>query len=77
VADRKKLARQFHEAFSAGDRDFFEEHLADDLTFSSPPDPELDRAGFFERCWPGAGRVRGSRSSGWSSRGTRSSSPMS
>jgi hypothetical protein len=30
----------------AGDR---EEHLAEELTFSSPPDPELDREGFFER----------------------------
>ncbi len=24
-------------------------------TFSSPPDSHLDRAGYFERCWPGAG----------------------
>jgi ketosteroid isomerase-like protein len=54
-SDRKQLARQLYEAFSAGDRDFFERHLADDLVFSSPPDPKLDRAGFFERCWPGAG----------------------
>jgi ketosteroid isomerase-like protein len=56
VAGHKRLARRFYEAFSAGDREFFEQHLADDLAFSSPPDPELDRAGFFERCWPGAGR---------------------
>jgi ketosteroid isomerase-like protein len=56
MADRKQLARQLYESFSAGDRAFFEEHLADDLLFSSPPDPKLDRAGFFERCWPGAGR---------------------
>jgi ketosteroid isomerase-like protein len=59
VADRKQIAQQLYEAFSAGDRDFFEEHLADDLLFSSPPDPELDRAGFWERCWPGAGRGQG------------------
>jgi ketosteroid isomerase-like protein len=56
VADRKELARRSYEAFAAGDREFFEQHLADDLRFSSPPDPELDRDGFFERCWPGAGR---------------------
>jgi hypothetical protein len=24
--------------------------------FSAPPDPRLDRDGYFERCWPGAGR---------------------
>jgi ketosteroid isomerase-like protein len=56
MADRKQLARRLYESFSAGDRDFFEEYLADDLVFSSPPDPKLDRAGFFEVCWPGAGR---------------------
>jgi ketosteroid isomerase-like protein len=56
MADRKLIARQTYEAFAAGDRDFYEEHLAEDLTFSSPPDPMLDRDGYFERCWPGAGQ---------------------
>ena len=56
MADRKQIARQAYEAFAAGDRDFYEEHLADDLTFSSPADPMLDRDGYFERCWPGAGQ---------------------
>jgi hypothetical protein len=55
-SDRKQLARQAYEAFAAGERAFYEEHLADDLTFSSPPDPVLDREGYFERCWPGAGQ---------------------
>jgi hypothetical protein len=54
-SDRKHLARQLYAAFSAGDRPFFEQHLSDDLVFSSPPDPLLDRGGYFERCWPGAG----------------------
>ena len=57
--DRKQIARQLYASFSEGDRDFFERHLADDLVFSSPPDPRLDRAGFFERCWPGAGQGQG------------------
>jgi ketosteroid isomerase-like protein len=56
ASDRKQIARQAYEAFAAGDRDFYEQHLADDLTFSSPPDPMLDRDGYFERCWPGAGQ---------------------
>jgi hypothetical protein len=30
--------------------------FTEDLTFSSPLDVGLDRAGYFERCWPGAGR---------------------
>jgi ketosteroid isomerase-like protein len=54
--DRLELARHSYLAFAAGDRSFFEEHLADDFTFSSPPDPHLDRDGWFERCWPGAGQ---------------------
>lgn len=53
--DRIAIARDSYRAFAAGDRDFFEERLSDDFTFSSPPDPLLDRAGWFERCWPAAG----------------------
>jgi ketosteroid isomerase-like protein len=56
VTERKDLARQAYEAFAAGDRDFYERQLAEDFTFSAPPDPLLDRAGYFERCWSGAGR---------------------
>jgi ketosteroid isomerase-like protein len=56
--DRKQLAQDGYRAFAAGDRDFYEQHLAEDFTFSAPPDPLLDRDGYFERCWPGAGRGR-------------------
>jgi hypothetical protein len=55
VADRLALARASYEAFAAGDRDAIEGLLAPDLRFSSPPDPDLDRAGWFERCWPQSG----------------------
>jgi ketosteroid isomerase-like protein len=54
--DRLQLARDSYEAFASGDREAIEELLADDYTFSSPPDPDLDREGYFERCWPHAGR---------------------
>jgi ketosteroid isomerase-like protein len=54
--DRKQLARQAYEAFAAGERSFYEQHLSEDFSFSSPPDPKLDRDGYFERCWPGAGK---------------------
>jgi ketosteroid isomerase-like protein len=50
------LAQRSYEAFAAGDRKFFEEHLAENFTFSSPLDVGLDREGYFERCWPGAGQ---------------------
>jgi ketosteroid isomerase-like protein len=55
-SNRKQLARETYLAFAAGDRGFFDEHLSDDFSFSSPPDPMLDREGYFERCWPGAGQ---------------------
>jgi SnoaL-like domain len=53
--DRLQIAQESYLAFAAGDRSFFEEHLSEDFTFASPPDPHLDRDGWFERCWPGAG----------------------
>jgi ketosteroid isomerase-like protein len=55
VTDRPAVARAMYEAFAAGDRDAVEAILAEDFTFSSPPDPLLDRAGYFDRCWPNAG----------------------
>lgn len=56
MTSRIALAKEYYSAFAKGDRDFIEEHLAEDFTFSAPPDPLLDRAGYFERCWPGAGK---------------------
>jgi hypothetical protein len=41
----------FH-VFASGDRAATEGLLASDYVFYSPPDPGLDRAGYFERCWP-------------------------
>lgn len=54
--DRTAVARDLYRAFGAGDRDFVERVLTEDFVFSSPLDVGLDRAGYFERCWPGAGR---------------------
>jgi hypothetical protein len=56
ASERSEIARQSYLAFAQAERQFFEDRLSDDFTFSSPPDPQLDRAGWFERCWPGAGR---------------------
>ena len=39
-------------AYASGDRDAVEAILSDDFTFYSPPDPGIDRARYFERCWP-------------------------
>jgi len=53
--NRIDIARELYEAFASGDRDVVEQRLSRDFRFSAPPDPLLDRAGYFERCWPGAG----------------------
>ena len=38
-----------YEAFAKGDKKFFENNLANDFTFSAPPDPLVTRAEYFER----------------------------
>jgi hypothetical protein len=54
--DRAQRARDLYRAFATADRDTVERTLADDFRFSSPLDVGLDRHGYFERCWPGAGQ---------------------
>jgi len=54
--DRIDRARRVYEAFAAGDRDFIEAAFTEDFAFFSPLDVGLDRAAYFERCWPGAGQ---------------------
>ncbi|HEY7151916.1 MAG TPA: nuclear transport factor 2 family protein [Solirubrobacterales bacterium] len=53
--DRAQIARAAYVAFATGDRDAMEGLLARDYAFYSPPDPGLDRAGYFDRCWPHSG----------------------
>ena len=52
--DRLQLARDAYGAYGSGDRDVIERLMADDLTFWSPLDDGIDRATYFERCWPNA-----------------------
>jgi ketosteroid isomerase-like protein len=54
-ASRTEIAESIYRAFAAGEREVVEKTFAPDLAFHSPPDPELDRDGYFERCWPGSG----------------------
>jgi ketosteroid isomerase-like protein len=54
--DRLQVVRDMYVAFAAGDREVIERTFAGDFAFSSPVDVDLDREGYFERCWPGAGR---------------------
>jgi hypothetical protein len=56
MADKPEiLARRCFEAFFAADRAAMEALLHDDFTFTSPYDAHIDRAAYFNRCWPGAG----------------------
>jgi ketosteroid isomerase-like protein len=56
--DRLQLARDSYAAYESGDRSLIEGLLSEDFTFYSPPDPGIDRATYFERCWPNAGLIR-------------------
>jgi ketosteroid isomerase-like protein len=54
ASGRLELARASYGAYETGDRSVIEELLTDDFTFYSPYDVGIDRATYFERCWPNA-----------------------
>ena len=57
MSDRLRVVRECYGAYESGDRSALERHLADDFVFSAPPDVGIDRATYFERCWPNAGMI--------------------
>jgi ketosteroid isomerase-like protein len=52
--DRLQVARMTYGAYESRDRRALERIIAEDFTFYSPLDVGLDRASYFERCWPNA-----------------------
>lgn len=50
------VARRIFEAYRAQDRQAAEALIADEFVFTSPQDDHIDRATFFERCFPTADR---------------------
>jgi ketosteroid isomerase-like protein len=58
-SDRLDIARDCYRAYETGDRALIEQHLSDDFVFFSPADAGIDRARYFERCWPNAGLIDG------------------
>ena len=58
-SDSIRTVRDSYRAFATGDRELAERVFGEELRFHAPPDPELDRAGYFERCWPNAGQIDG------------------
>jgi len=57
MADRLELARRSYEAYESGNRRVIDELLSHDFTFYSPADVGIDRAAYFERCWPNADQI--------------------
>ena len=55
--DRVQIARDSYGAYESGDRSVIEDLLTDDFTFFSPADVGIDRATYFERCWPNSQRI--------------------
>jgi ketosteroid isomerase-like protein len=58
MADRLQTARDTYGAYESGDRGVLEQALTEDFVFSAPPDVGIDRATYFERCWPNAENTR-------------------
>jgi ketosteroid isomerase-like protein len=50
-----ELARRCFDTYLTADRAALERLLSDDFRFTSPYDDHIDRATYFERCWPNAG----------------------
>jgi hypothetical protein len=57
AGNRLQIARDCYRAYETGERELIEQHLAADYTFYSPADPGIDRARYFERCWPNAQNI--------------------
>ena len=56
-SDRTALARACYRTYETGDRQALEHLIADDFAFWSPQDDGIDRATYFERCWPDHGTL--------------------
>jgi ketosteroid isomerase-like protein len=52
-----EIVRACFRAYETKDRAAIERLLADDLTFGSPLDDDIDRETYFKRCWPNSGHL--------------------
>lgn len=50
--DREATVRGLFAAYLANRKDEVSDMLTEDFTFSSPRDDLIDKATYFERCWP-------------------------
>jgi ketosteroid isomerase-like protein len=56
--DNVAIARASYEAYAKKDRAALEALLAEDFHFTSPLDNRIDRATYFERCWPNSEHIK-------------------
>ncbi len=49
---RSEAARDLFKHYLANRKDLADRLLADDFTFTSPRDDHIDKATYFDRCWP-------------------------
>ena len=56
-----QIIRACYRAYETKERRVIEDLLADDFTFTSPDDVGIDRATYFERCWPNAKTMKAIR----------------
>ena len=59
MSDRIETAKAVFRAYADGDRDAIEKLIGDDFHFTSPLDNRIDRATYFERCWPNHSAITG------------------
>lgn len=57
-AEYEATIKRCFTAYNAKDRDTVERLLSSTFTFTSPYDNGIDRATYFERCWPNSDRIR-------------------
>jgi ketosteroid isomerase-like protein len=57
-AEIEAAAKLYVKNWETGERDEMEARLGNGFTYTSPRDDHLDGAGFFERCWPAAGKIQ-------------------
>ncbi len=59
--DAVEIAKASYQAYVDKDRDAIEALIAPDFHFSSPLDNRLERATYFDRCWPNSKSIKAFR----------------
>jgi ketosteroid isomerase-like protein len=58
AGSKSDAVRRYFGAYASKDRKVVDELLTDDFTFTSPYDDDIDKAAYFEKCWPSCERIR-------------------